>query len=133
MNLSNNHSKYIRSLGMSKFRQKYENFVAEGDKTCGELLNSDFSIECVVALPSWLEYNGHLLKKPNYPVYTASQEQMEQISSLQQPSDVVVVAKQKWSSLSDILALTKPLFFLDGVQDPGNVGTIIRIADWFSF
>lgn len=133
MNLSNNHTKYIRSLGMSKFRQKYENFVAEGDKTCGELLNSDFSIECVVAMPSWLENNGHALKNPTYPVYTANQEQMDQISSLQHPSEVVVVAKQKWGILSNILALSKPVYFLDGVQDPGNVGTIIRIADWFGF
>ena len=133
MNLSNNHTKYIRSLGMSKFRQKYENFVAEGDKTCVELLNSDFSIECVAATSTWLEYNDHAIKNLTCPVYTATTEQMDQISSLQQPSEVVVVAKQKWGSLPDLLTLPKPLFYLDGVQDPGNVGTIIRIADWFGF
>lgn len=133
MILSNNQTKYIRSLGMSKFRQKYENFVAEGDKTCIELLKSDFSIECVVATSSWLNKNGQFIKNPTTQVYTASEEQMDQLSSLQQPSEIAVVAKQRWSTLAGMLDLEKPLFFLDGVQDPGNVGTIIRIADWFGF
>ena len=55
MKLSNNQVKYIRSLGQSKFRQKYENFVAEGDKCVTALLHSGFEIESLVATSQWLE------------------------------------------------------------------------------
>jgi TrmH family RNA methyltransferase len=63
----------------------------------------------------------------------ASEEQMQQISGLVNAPDILAVVKQKWVNPKDLLKAGKPLFFLDGVQDPGHVGTIIRVADWFGF
>lgn len=133
MKLSNNQVKYIRSLGQSKFRQKYENFVAEGDKSVVALLQSDFEIESLVGLPQWFEKNAHYIKSHNSKVCLASEEQMQQVSSLVNAPDILAVVHQKWVKVKDLLNTGKPLFFLDGVQDPGNVGTIIRVADWFGF
>lgn len=133
MKLSNNQVKYIRSLGQSKFRQKYENFVAEGDKCVIELLRSDFEIECIVGTNDWLDANEALLNQVSAPRWIAGAEQMQQISGLINPSDILIVAKQKWTNINELLSKQQPLFFLDGVQDPGNVGTIIRLSDWFGF
>lgn len=133
MKLSNNQVKYIRSLSQSKYRQKYENFVAEGDKCAIELLRSDFEIECIIGTQQWLDANQFLLHHNTAIQWVAGNEQMQQISGLVNPPDILIVAKQKWGKISEILNLQKPLFYLDGVQDPGNVGTIIRLSDWFGF
>lgn len=133
MKLSNNQVKYIRSLGQSKFRQKYENFVAEGDKCVTALLQSGFEIERIVATSQWLNKNDHLIKSHREKSLLASEEQMEQLSGLVNAPDILAVVKQKWVKAKDLLNRFKPLFYLDGVQDPGNVGTIIRVADWFGF
>jgi TrmH family RNA methyltransferase len=133
MKLSNNQVKYIRSLGLSKFRQKYENFVAEGDKCVTALLHSGFEIESIVATSQWLEKNDHILKSHREKCLHASEEQMQQLSGLVNAPDILAVVKQRWVKAKDLLNRFKPLFFLDGVQDPGNVGTIIRVADWFGF
>lgn len=133
MKLSNNQVKYIRSLGQSKFRQKYENFVAEGDKCVTALLHSGFEIESIVATSQWLEKNDHLIKSHREKSYHALEEQMEQLTGFVNAPDILAVVKQKWVKAKDLLNHFKPLFYLDGVQDPGNVGTIIRVADWFGF
>jgi RNA methyltransferase, TrmH family len=134
MNLSKNQIKYIRSLQQSKFRQMYENFVAEGDKVVTELLQkNNFDIELVAALPEWISSNSNKIERYTNLLYTVDNEQMEQISSLKSAPDVLIIAKKRLTSLNEILNNNFKAFYLDGLQDPGNVGTVIRIADWFGF
>jgi RNA methyltransferase, TrmH family len=132
MNLSKNQLKYIKSLHQPKFRQMYENFIGEGDKVVSELLVSKkFQIEMLVATVQWIEQNRPILHEFQNMVYTITNEQMSQISALKTPSEVLIVAKKRLFNINNLLNDNFTAFYLDGVQDPGNVGTIIRIADWF--
>jgi TrmH family RNA methyltransferase len=128
--MSSNVVKYIKSLGQTKFRQMYNNFVVEGNKNLAMVLNQNiFEIELVAYHKSQLEIEKLLLQS-KFPVYAFDSKQMSQISQLKSASNVVVVLKKKTFTLEKSY---NKIFFLDGIQDPGNVGTIIRIADWFGF
>ncbi|MBK8700243.1 MAG: RNA methyltransferase [Saprospiraceae bacterium] len=134
MNLTNNQIKTIKSLHQAKFRQIYKKFVAEGEKLAMELLRiPTFETEIIAASSLWLEAHENLIQPYKGIVYEVSDHQMEQISGLHTPTSVLLVAKQYLFEVQDILNNRGSIFYLDGVQDPGNVGTIIRIADWFGF
>lgn len=124
--LSRNEVKYIQSLCHKKQRQLEGLFIAEGPKIAEELLNSDFSIKKVYALPEWIEKNDL-----NAVDFTAVDDiDLSRISQLQTPNHVLIVAAQK-NDFSKPVLKNKLSIVLDGIQDPGNMGTIIRIADWF--
>ncbi len=132
MNLSKNQLKYIKSLHQSKFRQMYENFIGEGDKVVSELLKyKKFEIELIAAKQSWIDQNYILLHNYQNVLYCIDNEQMKVMTTLKTPSDVLIIAKKKVDVINNLLNPTFKAFYLDGLQDPGNVGTIIRIADWF--
>ncbi len=128
--LSANQIKFIRSLGQKKFRTENGLFIAEGEKIVNEALASDFEVQAV------------------YRSSEIGAECMSRISNLSSPSPVLAVIKQprealtfnkfrllqslKESVISIPTGQRKPLYLaLDGVKDPGNLGTIIRLADWF--
>jgi TrmH family RNA methyltransferase len=124
--LSKNELKYIQSLCHKKQRDETELFVAEGPKLAEELLQSDFEIVHVYATESFFKthYNDH----PSFK--EISEIELNRMSSLQTPNQVLIVAKQKKTS-NEIIFTDRITLVLDGIQDPGNIGTIIRIADWF--
>jgi RNA methyltransferase, TrmH family len=131
--LSKQKVKYLQSLKSTKFRQKYGNFVVEGDKIAQETLNSkNFQIEHIIALETWIEAHSMLLKPHFNKILTATEADLKTISSLTTPNKVIVVAKQVPPQYDDILISQSFSLYLDGIQDPGNMGTIMRIADWFS-
>jgi TrmH family RNA methyltransferase len=131
MSLSKNQIKYIKSLHQSKFRQMYENFIAEGDKVVKELIKtSTFEIEQILALRSWITQNQDFISFHKIIVFEISEMEMSQISHLTTYSSVFAIAKKKLTLYKNLLKFNYA-FYLDGIQDPGNVGTIIRIADWF--
>lgn len=133
MSLSKTQIKYIKSLHQSKFRQMYENFIAEGDKVVKELIKSSaFELENIFALNSWLAQNQNFLDQYKIEVTEIKDTEMSQISNLTTISGVFAIAKKKLRSHVNLLKFNYA-FYLDGIQDPGNVGTIIRIADWFGF
>ena len=116
--LSANKIKYIRSLGQKKFRDEYGLFVAEGEKIVAEAKASGYHIEEI------------------YHADEIGSETMSRISNLSSPSPVLAVIRKPEFRTEDILdhltPQTRGLFLaLDGVKDPGNLGTIIRVADWF--
>ena len=116
--LTKNQIKFIRSLSLKKNRQKHGLFIVEGEKLVNEVLSSDWEVEGIYATKEWLGENATII----------SNNDLTRISSLKTPNKVVAVVKIKKGSL-DITSNT--VLALDGVKDPGNLGTIIRLADWF--
>lgn len=131
MSLSKNAIKYIRSLHLKKFRQKYNNFVVEGDKIVREILQSNFTIEGVYAVESWIETHADQIALSQAPIFKVSITELERISALKTPNQVLAVAKQVEQVIHPNEIAKNWSLYLDGIQDPGNLGTILRIADWF--
>ena len=117
--------KYINALDQKKYRNKEQVFVAEGPKVVGDLLVKH-SPKMLVHTEAWTP--PYIADE--YEEFIVSEEELRKLSFLQHPQDVLAVFPQKQAEehieLDDNLILA-----LDGVQDPGNLGTIIRIADWF--
>lgn len=129
--LSKAYIKYIQSLHHKKFRDADNAFIAEGSKVVMELLQSSaFSCQQVVGLPAWMQQNEMLIRKYySGPVQAIEAFELEKISALSTPNQVLAVFKKAKPAMAD--AANKITLVLDTIQDPGNLGTIIRIADWF--
>ncbi len=121
--------KYIQSLGQKKFRQQEGVFVAEGPKLVKELLtdHSDSVLE-VFAVKDWIEENKSSANA--YDLTEINGAELEKISQLSTPNQVVAVVRQ-FATIKPVAEKGKFILVLDSIQDPGNLGTIIRIADWF--
>lgn len=125
--LSKNKIKYIKSLDLKKNRKKDNVFVAEGHKLVGELLGK-FHCVLLVAKDSWLSEHTEVDADE---ILQVTSDELTRVSFLKQPQDVLAVFKQP-NYLMDTEVIRQSLCLaLDDVQDPGNLGTIIRIADWF--
>ena len=121
--------KWIKSLEMHKFRLQNKAFVAEGPKLLGELLPYSTPLY-VAATKEWLNQNCHLLGAVK-EVDEVSRNELERASLLRTPQCVLAVMPIPERTF-DVSALSGELVLaLDGVQDPGNLGTILRICDWF--
>ena len=127
--LSKTQVKYIQSLGQKKSRDEEELFIAEGPKIIEEFLtNQRVRIRQIFALKSWVDVNGN--KAGNIQVTEIDEIDLEKISQLKTPNlALAVVEKFKVNESPDLKS--KITLALDTIQDPGNMGTIIRIADWF--
>ncbi len=122
--------KYIRSLERKKQRQRYDKFVAEGTKIIDEmLLHPNINIEMLVGSTEWLAIHQKRLGKT--PVFEASQQDLKQLTFLKTSPQVMVVASTIEVKIDTNTIENDISLFLDGIQDPGNLGTILRIADWF--
>ena len=120
MSISANEIKRVRSLSDKKFRDRYGLFCVEGEKMVDEALRSGFDVETV------------------YRKDEIGEEQMGRISSLSSPSPVLAVVHKPQdinlssdAALSDALGQSGLYLALDSIRDPGNLGTILRVADWF--
>jgi TrmH family RNA methyltransferase len=120
--------KYIQSLGQKKPRDIENLFIAEGPKIVAELLSAGKGpIHEVYAVKEWIEQQKALLK--NIEAVEVTADELGKISQLTTPNQVLaVVLKADIPSIDTKGTLS---LVLDGIQDPGNLGTIIRIADWF--
>jgi len=130
--LSKKNEQYIRSLSLKKFRQKYNNFIIEGDKMVSELLvQVPDKIERIFAISSWINQYDQKLNKIGVPVQEVNERALKKISSLKTPNQVLAVVRQ-WEPDFQPNQLKGGLsLYLDGIQNPGNMGTILRTADWF--
>ena len=126
--LSKAQIKLIKSLEQKKFRKETGLFVAEGGKTVGDLIDCGMPCELIIATKEWLA--SHCL-----PCSTAitevSAEEMKRASFLRTPQGVLALFRYPSTECDDSHPAKSLCLALDGVQDPGNMGTIIRIADWF--
>ncbi|MBS1782986.1 MAG: RNA methyltransferase [Bacteroidetes bacterium] len=128
--LSKAQIKYIKSLRTQKYRLESRAFIAEGDKIACEWLSVKDPITHIVALESWLRQHDHLLKNhPEASVYEVDEATLLSISSLKSAQSALLVVKMPEPLLS--FQINGWCIALDRLQDPGNMGTIIRIADWF--
>ena len=125
--LTKSQIKFVRSLSLNKYRKQDKCFVAEGDKVVSEFINSNFNIKHIFCSEEWwTQNNAHLTATE---IVIDKPENLKKLSNLQSPPAVIAVIEMPEPVENDI---EKGLVLaLDEVQDPGNVGTIIRIADWF--
>ena len=119
--------KLIRSLELKKNRKRENLFVAEGPKVVGDLLRGGYTPHSIYSTVQQMEAGGR-----RYEVQNVTEDELRRISFLQHPQEVLAVLEIP-EQRNDV---TRPydselVLALDGVQDPGNMGTIIRIADWF--
>ena len=137
--ISKNLTKFIRSLELKKNRQREGLFLAEGPKVVADLMTA-FHARHIVATEQWLSQHQSDLdsfagdaRMEGTEVHIVNDEELRRVSLLQHPQQVLAVMEMPATDDTPaIIAPTDTLFLaLDGIQDPGNLGTIIRIADWF--
>ena len=125
--ISKNKIKLIRSLENKKFRTETACFLAEGNKLVTDILPF-FECECLIAKTSWLATQGNVHAKE---LIIAEDSDIEKVSLLKTPQDVLAVFRQPHHVLDKATLKNELSLVLDGIQDPGNLGTIIRLANWF--
>ncbi len=127
--LNKSEVKYIQSLSQKKFRDEEGVYLAEGPKIVGEaLVAQHLEVKQLYALNDWWLLNKELCK--NVDCEIVADFELEKISQLKTPNQVIAIVAvpgvEHFKFERD-----QPGLILDGIQDPGNLGTIIRIADWF--
>ena len=125
--LTRNQIKYVKSLEQKKYRLREQAFVAEGPKVVGDLLKSGYRPLHLIATPAWFDT---VMEVYDCDATAVTTEELQKLSFLQHPQQVLGVFALPQPQ--PYVAPSKGLYLaLDGVQDPGNLGTIIRLADWF--
>ena len=122
MSISKNQVKVITSLSQKKYRQKHKLFIAEGVKVVNELLNSSFEIDSLFAVDDFI------IDISADKIIRISEKDLQKISNLKTSNKVLGLFK-----IPDAIPLQKSgiTIALDAINDPGNLGTIIRLCDWF--
>jgi TrmH family RNA methyltransferase len=127
--ISKNQMKLIRSLNVKKLREHEGLFVAEGEKIVKELFVSSLKVHSVYAVAEWNKIFGKQLENIKYT--EVSESELKKISYLEKPNMVLALAHIQKRKI-DINNVKNGLtIILEDIQDPGNLGTIIRTADWF--
>ncbi|MDC1465138.1 RNA methyltransferase [Polaribacter sp.] len=122
MSISKNQLKLITSLSQKKYRQKHNLFIAEGVKVLNELLNSTFEIEILFCTN---DFETTISEKK---VVRISETELKKVSTLKSPNKALGIFKIPKEKAVQNSGLT---IALDAINDPGNLGTIIRLCDWF--
>ncbi len=120
--MTNSEIKLIRSLSLKKNRLKHQLFVVEGKKNVQELLSSDYEVQKLYATNNWIDINKDV------KVQRVSNIELNRVSNQCSPNEVLALVKIKQHLKPPNSAIT---LILDDINDPGNMGTIIRICDWF--
>jgi TrmH family RNA methyltransferase len=132
--LSQSQIKHITALKVKKFREEFNQFLAEGHKLVLDLVNSGYQIEGIYGSGEWILANFTLLREKKIPAFETLPREMDRISGLATPSPVLAVVQIPGpvSAVSMVGRISVSLTLaLDEIRDPGNMGTIIRVADWF--
>lgn len=122
--------KYIHSLSIKKYRGIHGKFIAEGPKIVSELLESNLKILDLFALQDWVESNANLYTNVN-SVTIISEDELQKISTLNTSNQVLAIVEIPEREFNSAFARESMVIVLDDIRDPGNLGTIIRVADWF--
>ena len=125
--ISKNKIKYIHALEAKKRRQEAGVFIAEGNKLVADMLPF-YRCQFLAAKPCWMATQGDI---PAEELIVADEEDIRRASLLKNPQDVLAVFYLPTWNLEEVHPDRELVLVLDGIQDPGNLGTIIRLADWF--
>lgn len=129
MPISKNKIKEINSLKIKKYRQELGLFTCEGIKTLECLIDSKYKIREIFATKDLFEQNKVVLDE--IKINLISEKELQKISNLSTPQQVLAVVEIQNFELKSVNFSNKKTIVLDNIQDPGNLGTIIRLADWF--
>ncbi|MEQ8926055.1 MAG: RNA methyltransferase [Fulvivirga sp.] len=126
MILSKSLAKFIKSLQLKKQRKKEGLFIVEGEKSVNELLSSDFKVKFLVGLSDYVKELG----STDFDVYETNSTILDSIGTFKSSDKVIAVAEIKFDMELSFLK-EEIILALDDINDPGNLGTIIRLADWY--
>ena len=133
--ISSSKSKLIRSLHQKKFRDQQHLFMAEGEKMVLELAGRDpetqFQIKEIFATGDWIEKQGHLLNDLKAGISELTIAEIKKLSNLVTPQPVIALVSMPDNDFNPEKLLHIPVLAFEAIRDPGNLGTIIRTADWF--
>jgi TrmH family RNA methyltransferase len=139
--LTQNQIKHITALKVKKYREEFSQFIAEGNRLVMDLVHSEFVVAGIYGSADWIDTNLQIIEKKRIPVFETLTREMKRISALSTPSPVLAVVNipdvsESSGIIDQILKSPNPqipelILSLDDIRDPGNLGTIIRIADWF--
>lgn len=121
--------KQLHALQQNKLRRKYGRFLAEGSINVLDFMNGPLKIVQLFATEEWIA--SHQKELSGLACESVSRKEMERISALKNPSKVLAVVEKPEYLLPDITTIDHYVLVLDDIKDPGNMGTIIRTADWF--
>ena len=119
--------KQVQRLEKKKYRDETKLFVAEGNKLVADMIPV-FECEWLIARPTWIATQRNL---PVKELIEADEDDIRKVSLLKNPQDVLAVFRYPSYRIEAINPSHGLILALDGIQDPGNLGTIIRLADWF--
>ena len=129
-----NFQKYLRSLSQAKYRKKLKRYIAEGDKICQWIISyKPEEIEYLICTNNW--YDSHISPRlsENFNVIRIDEKTLKSFSQLSNGVQSMIIAYQNLKTFKDVLKPKFKAVYLDDVQDPGNVGAIIRTAAWLNF
>ena len=127
--LSKHLTNIIQNLEKKKFREKYNLFKIEGEKLVQELFLSDMKVDTLIARPSWIERNRR--KAQSYNTIEVNEIEMGRVSNFKSLPEVIALAQIPVKEHSPEEIKNELSIVLNGIQDPGNLGTILRLSDWF--
>ena len=130
--LSNNQLKWVRSLHQKKFREEEGCFLAEGYKVVEEALQTGMTVSLIAGTPEFLHrMKSHPAASAGIEFVECTRQQLDRMSSLSTAPDGLAVIRKPATSHDEVVPSDHLVLVLDGIRDPGNLGTILRIADWF--
>ena len=127
--LSKHLTNIIQNLEKKKFREKYNLFKIEGEKLVQELFLSDMKVDTLIARPSWIERNRQ--KAQSYNTIEVNEIEMGRVSNFKSLPEVIALAQIPVKEHLPEEIKNELSIVLNGIQDPGNLGTILRLSDWF--
>jgi len=123
--------KFIALLNQKKYRRKHLMFVAEGTKIAHDILKSSLKVHNLYATPQWLAKNTSLYANNKLvEINGVSEDEMSKISGLTTAQDVLLLVQMP-DPITDVKINDKIALAIESIRDPGNLGTIIRICDWY--
>jgi len=124
--ISKNQIKFIRSLHLKKNRDAHNCFIVEGEKMVEEILQSDFILIEIFTTRYW-----NLLIDSTIKIHRISEKELERISTLKNPNTLLAIVEKPKLGLNISKIQNGLTLALDNIKNPGNLGTIIRVCDWF--
>lgn len=121
--------KFVKSLQVKKYRKEEQCFIVEGSKSVAELLHSDFEVKWLAATEGFIRTHEKALTTNNIEWAAASERELSELGTFQTNDGALAIAAMKPNQ--SLVIQNEFALVLDDIRDPGNLGTIIRTADWY--